>query len=214
MRTVIYGSRPDGHAKVIAELATEAGVLQLVGLVDDFPENAARSVHGLEVLGTRDDLTRLRDEAGVDTLLLGFGESRERAEAVERIAAAGYALPALVHRTAHVCGSAEIGDGAQVLAFSYVGPDARIGPGVLVNTGSIVEHDARVEAGVVIAPGATLCGRVHIGSNAAIGAGAIVLPDVSVGPAAVVAAGAVVREDVPRAMVVAGVPARPLTVSS
>lgn len=210
MKTILYGSRPDGHAKVVAELASEGGELELVGLLDDFPGNARRTVRGLEVLGTGDDLDTLRN-ANVEAFLLAFGESRGRAEAVRRVAAAGYALPPLVHRTAHVCASAHIGDGAQVLALSYVGPDAHIGRGALVNTAAVVEHDAKIDDGAVIAPGATLCGRVHVGSNATIGAGATLLPDVSVGDGAVVAAGALVREDVPEATVVAGVPARLIT---
>jgi UDP-perosamine 4-acetyltransferase len=212
VRTVLYGSRPDGHAKVIAELAVEDGELELVGLLDDFPENAARTVRGLEVLGTSADLHTLRS-AHIEAILLAFGESRGRAEAAERVAAAGYALPALVHRTAHVCASARIGDGAQVLALAYIGPDAHIGRGVLVNTGAVVEHDGRIADGVVISPAATLCGRVHVGVDATIGAGATLLPDISVGDRAVVAAGALVREDVQEAMVVAGVPARPITVA-
>lgn len=207
MKTALYGSRPDGHAKVIVELAAEDGSLELVGLFDDFPENAQRKVRDLSVIG--DDLATLRSQAAVDAVVLGFGASQGRAAAIERIAAAGYALPALVHRSAHVCASAEIGVGTQVLALSYVGPDARIGRGVLVNTGAIVEHDCAVEDGAVIAPGATLCGRVRVGSEAAVGAGATILPDVSLGPRCVVAAGALVREDVPAETLVSGVPARP-----
>jgi sugar O-acyltransferase (sialic acid O-acetyltransferase NeuD family) len=209
LRTAIYGSRPDGHAKVIVELGGEEGFLQIVGLLEDFPENAQRTFGNLTIIGSGDDLSALGTEAGVEAVLLGFGESRGRARAIDRIAAAGYATPSLVHRTAHVCASAEIGAGSQVLAFSYVGPDARIGRGVLLNTGAIVEHDCALDDGAVVAPGATLCGRVRVGTEALVGAGATVLPDVSLGAGSVVAAGALVREDVPPETVVAGVPARP-----
>jgi serine acetyltransferase len=80
-----------------------------------------------------------------------------------------------------------------------------------VNTRAVVEHDVKISDGAVIAPAATLCGRVRVGPNATVGAGATVLPDISIGATATVAAGALVREDVPAAMVVAGVPARPIT---
>ncbi len=211
MKVVVYGSRPDGHAKVVIDLATEDGRLDIVGLVDDYEENAGRQVRGLKVLGTGDDLPRLREQLGVQGLILGFGESRDRGEIGRRAKARGYVLPPLIHHSAHVSRSARVDEGAQILARAYVGPDSKLGLGALVNTGAIVEHDGELGDGAVVGPAATLCGRVTIGADATVGAGATILPDVSVGTRAIVGAGALVREDVASEMLVAGVPARPLT---
>jgi sugar O-acyltransferase (sialic acid O-acetyltransferase NeuD family) len=210
MRTVIYGSRPDGQARIVAELALGRGSFELIGLIDDFPENAGRTVQGLTVLGTRDDLERL-GSSGVEALLLGFGESIGRTSAVEATSAAGLSLPSLVHESAVCYTSATIGQGVQVFPLAHVGADVILGDGVLVNTGAVVEHDAVLESGAVVLPNATLSGRVHVGRDATIGAGATLLPDVTVGAEALVGAGAVVVEDVPAGERVAGVPARPLS---
>jgi UDP-perosamine 4-acetyltransferase len=210
VRTVIYGSRPDGHAKVVAEIAGQMADIELVGLIDDYPENAGRTLRGLTVLGSGDNLASLRAEQNIESVLLGFGESRGRAEIVRRALEAGYKLPALVHASAEICPSASIGAGAQVLAHAYVGPDAAVGRGSLVNTGAILEHDVSLADGVVVSPAATICGRVRICSEASVGAGATILPDVVVGEGAIVGAGALVREDVASRALVAGVPAREL----
>jgi UDP-perosamine 4-acetyltransferase len=210
VRTVIYGSRPDGHAKVVAEIASQIADIDLVGLVDDYPENAGRTVRGLKVLGTGDDLSSLRAEHELESLLLGFGESRGRAEIVRRALEAGYELPALVHPSAEICPSASIGTGAQVLAHAYLGPDVTLGGGALVNTGAILEHDVSLADGAVVSPAATICGRVQIGIEASVGAGATIVPDVVVGERAIVGAGALVRQDVASGTLVAGVPAREL----
>jgi UDP-perosamine 4-acetyltransferase len=209
MRTVIYGSRPDGHAKVVVELAAAAGTFDLVGLVDDFPENGTRTIGDLGVVGTGADLDALR-ASGVEALLVGFGESRGRSAIVERAAAAGFALPQLLHTTSVVYPSAVLGHGVHVFPLGHVGAGAVLHDGVLVNTAAVVEHDAVVESGAVILPGARLLGRVRVGRDASVGAGAIVFPDVVIGEEAVVGAGAVVRADVPAGQTVAGVPARPL----
>jgi sugar O-acyltransferase (sialic acid O-acetyltransferase NeuD family) len=209
MKTVIYGSRPDGHAKVVAELAGEDETFELVGLIDDIPSNRERTLAGLHVVGTGADLAELVRN-GVEGLLFGFGESRGRAAAVGRAAAAGLELPNLVHRSSLQYPSARIGRGVQIFPLAHVGAGATLGDGVLLNTAAIVDHDVVLEAGAVVLPGARVSGRVRIGRDATVGAGATLLPDVTVGAEAFVGAGAVVLRDVPPGEVVAGVPARPL----
>lgn len=209
MKTIIYGSRPDGQARVVGELAAADAKLRLVGLIDDLPENAERTLLGLRVLGSSHDLAVLR-QSGIEALLIGFGESRGRSAVIARADAAGLELPNLAHTSAVLFASAAIGRGVQVFPLAHIGANASLGDGVLVSTGAVVEHDAVLEAGAVILPNATISGRVRIGSDATIGAGAIVLPDIAVGEGAVVGAGAVVLRDVPAGERVAGVPARAL----
>jgi UDP-perosamine 4-acetyltransferase len=207
VRAVVYGSRPDGHARVVIELLASSGEHELVGLVDDYPENESRLVGGLAVVGRGTDLGRLAGE-GIRGAILGFGAARGRVTVLNVIERAGLALPILVHPTAHVATSAVLSPGSQLLPTASVAPGARIGRGALVNTGAIIEHDVQVADAAVIGPGAVLAGRVVIGTEAEIGSGAVVLPDIQIGARAIVGAGAVVTRDVPADTTVVGVPAR------
>ena len=208
MQAAVYGSRPDGHARVVLDLALAQDELDLIGLIDDMPANAARHLAGLAVLGTREDLERLA-AGGLRGILLGFGAARGRRDLVAAIDRAGLELVSLVHPAATVASSAACGPGSQVLAGAIVGAGARVGRAALINSGAIVEHDVVVAEAAVVGPGAVLAGRCRIGPEAEIGAGGVVLPDVSVGARAVVGAGAVVTRDVESDQVVTGVPARP-----
>jgi UDP-perosamine 4-acetyltransferase len=209
MKTVIYGSRPDGQANVVRELADAFDQIELVGLIDDYPENAGRTVGELRVLGTGAMLPVLSAQ-GIEALLIGFGDAVGRADLVVRGLAAGLVFPRFVHPAAYCYASATVGVGAQVFPLAHLGARVSVGDGALVNTGAIVEHDANIRAGAVVYPGARLSGRVTLDEEATVGAGAVVLPDVVVGARAVVGAGAVVTRDVPAGERVAGVPAKPI----
>jgi UDP-perosamine 4-acetyltransferase len=209
VRAVIYGSRPDGHARVAVELLSDLAGLELVGLVDDESENAEHVVAGLSVICGGDDLARLRRD-GIEAVVLGFGAGRGRCRVIERVIEAGLELPVLVHPAATVASSARLDIGAQVLPGAVIGPGAALGRGVLVNSGAIVEHDCRLDDGAVVYSGAVLAGRVSVGPESEIGAGAVIVPDVHVGRLARVGAGATVVDDVAAGLTVVGVPARPL----
>jgi sugar O-acyltransferase (sialic acid O-acetyltransferase NeuD family) len=209
VRTIIYGSRANGHANVVYELASADPKFELVGLVDDYPENFDRTVGGLRVLGTGDDLDALRT-GGAQAILLGFGASCGRIAIVDRASRAGLELPPLIHSSSHICTSAAVGDAIQILALAYIGPNVTLRNGVLINTAAVIEHDVVVEAGSVVGPHATICGRVELGQEVTVGAGATILPDVKVGSRAVLGAGSLVREHVAVGTRVAGVPARKL----
>lgn len=210
MRVAVYGSRPDGHARVVIELLLGGVSYETVGLIDDMPENRERALAGLSVIGSRESLAELA-ATGLQGVALGFGSAVGRGAVVEAIEAAGLKLPVLVHASAQIAASARLSPGAQVLALASVGPGARVGRGALINTGALVEHDVSVGDYAVIDPGAVLTGRASVGASVEIGSGAVVLPDVSIGEGALVGAGAVVRGDVPAGVTVAGVPARLLS---
>lgn len=209
MRTLVYGSRLDGHARVVVEVFGDAAGLDFVGLIDDGVENRDNRVGDLQVLGGREELHVLAGQAA-DAVALGFGAARGRLAALAAAEAAGLSLPVLVHPTAYVAPSATLGAGCQVLPHAVVGVGAALGRGVLVNSGAIVEHDARIADGVVIDPGAVLAGRVVVDEEAEIGSNATVRPDARIRAGAVVGAGAVVVSDVAPGSTVVGVPARPL----
>jgi len=179
--------------------------------VDDDPARAGGHLLGFPVLGP-DALERLRGDgvahafAGVG----GIGDSSGRRRIFERLLAAGFEVPPIVHASAIVSPWVRLGRGAQVLAAAVVNAAAEVGDDVIVNTGAIVEHDCRLAAHAHVAPGASLAGLVTVGEGAHVGIGAVVIEGIRIGDGALVAAGAVVVRDVAAGERVAGVPARPL----
>jgi sugar O-acyltransferase (sialic acid O-acetyltransferase NeuD family) len=208
MKVVLYGSRIDGHARVVYETLVPHGAFEVIGLIDDEPDNAANEISQLKVVGSRRDLPRLNEE-GVEGVLLGFGSAHGREDVVRASESAGLSLPVLAHPSAELAGSARLSPGSQVMPQVNLGPNASVGVGVLLNTGCILEHDVEVAAYSVVAPGAVIAGRARIGQSVELGAGSVVLPDIAIGARAVVGAGSVVTTPVAPGVTVMGVPARP-----
>lgn len=189
-RIAIFGA--GGHGKVVADAIEHNIGLSVACVVDDRPRQGAR-VLGHTIAGGRDALLAHRNE--IDGVIVAIGDNRTRRDIASWLVAHGFALQSVVHPSAMVAPSAEIGAGVLIMPGAVVNADARIGVNTIINSGAIVEHDCDVGEGVHVAPGAVLCGGVCVGSGTLIGAGAVLLPGVKVAPSWLVKAGEVVAKN-------------------
>jgi UDP-perosamine 4-acetyltransferase len=201
-----------GHAAVLIETLRVAGQDIAKAVLDLDPDLWGTDILGVPILGDERQFPRLILE-GADCFVTGVGSTGNN-EPRRRVFASGieHGLPPLtiLHPTAYIAPSAQLGAGCQILPRAIVHTRARLGVNVLVNTGAIVEHDCVVGDHTHIATGAQLAGGVIVGEAAHIGAGATIRQGIRIGANALVGAGAVVVRDVPDGWVVAGVPAREL----
>jgi len=205
-RTVIFGARSDGSAKVLLDIIRAAGVHQVVGFLDDDPARCGATIAGLPVLGGSDRFTTLRDE-GVRGIAFALGSNRGRHALLDKARAAGLDPIVAIHPRAIVAPDVFVGAGVWMAAGAIVNPGARVGEGAVINTAATVDHDSVIGDYANISPGCHLSGRTIIGRYAFLGTGAVTLPDVQVGEDAIVGAGAVVLQKVPAGATVVGVPA-------
>ena len=193
---LIYGA--GGHGKSLVELIRQLGSYQIAAFIDDGLEPGTH-VMGVPVLGDSQALPGLY-ERGIRLAVNavgGIGNLQARLQVFERLAASGFACPALVHPRAFIEPSASLSAGVQVFAHAYVGSEARLGFGTIVNTGAIVSHDCSLADYVNISPGAILAGEVQVGSGALVGMGVTINLRVKIGAGARLGNGATVKSDVP-----------------
>jgi len=202
---IIMGS--GGHAKVVLEAVLASSPDRRVTVLDDDPIAAERSLLGVKVSGTRDWLSENAPDAPV---ALGIGENAARLDLLDWLVAQGRAIETVIHPSAIVGATVEIGDGAFLAAGSIAIADATIGRGAILNTGCSVDHDCVIGDGVHIGPGVRLCGNVRVGPRTLIGVGSAIRPGVTIGSDVVVGAGSAVVADIPDGSVVGGCPARRL----
>ncbi len=195
-------------ARCILDTAEATGIA-IWGLVDRNPPSGAM-VHGLPVIREEDMLSgALGRPSGI---LVGIGDNWKRAQAVEQVrqCMGDIPFPNLIHPRAYVARSAELGEGAIVLAGAVIHTEAQIGDHVALWSNAVVEHNCRLSDFVTLAPGAILGGNVTVEQRSFIGVGATVSHEVSIGPDVVVGNGAAVIGDLVGEAVYAGCPAREL----
>jgi sugar O-acyltransferase (sialic acid O-acetyltransferase NeuD family) len=207
LRTVIFGARPDGSAKVLLDIIRAGGVHDVVGFLDDDPARTGAVIGGLPVFGGSERFASL-GAAGVRGVAFALGSSRGRHALLDKARAAGLEPIVAIHPRAVVASDVSVGAGVWMAAGAIVNSGTRIGEGAVINTGATVDHDCTIGDYATISPGCHLSGRTVIGRYAFLGTGAITLPDAEVGDDAVVGAGAVVLKRVPAGATVVGVPAR------
>ncbi|WP_216725583.1 acetyltransferase [Synechococcus sp. WH 8016] len=202
-----------GHAKVVAETALASGHVSDICFLDDHFYNSTQEALtlGRPVLGPLDFVFEKACIDEYSEVVVAIGHATTRLRWIKSLIAAGYSLPSVVHPTAFVSPSVQIGPASVVFAHVAMQAQASIGMGVILNTGCSIDHDCKLDDAVHICPGARLAGEVHVGKRSWIGIGASVINQIRIGSDVTIGAGAAVVTDIPDGITAVGVPARPLS---
>ena len=214
-RCMIFGA--GGHGRVVLDVLANAGRqcakgegVEVVGFIDSELALKGRRIDGVRVLGTMDDMPRLREELGVDAGIVAIGDNGVRRAFADQLEAMGIELINAIHPSANIARNASLGTNIVAAAGALVCAHCQIGDSVILNTGCIVDHESLIGTATHLCPGARLAGRVTVESGGFVGIGATIIQNIRVGYEAVVGAGAVVIGDVEPMSTVVGVPARPI----
>jgi sugar O-acyltransferase (sialic acid O-acetyltransferase NeuD family) len=182
---------------VLIDLMRLAGELFPVAALDDSPSGA--EVLGVPVLGNSSLLPQLKAD-GIERAVLGIGSvqnHRARAKLYDRLVAAGFKIPNLIHPRAAVEPSVVMGVGNQIFAGAVVGSAAKLGDNTIINSGTVVSHDCVIASHTHLSPGAILAGGVKVGENTLVGMGVTVYLGVRIGSNVVISNGSHIMKDVP-----------------
>ena len=201
-----------GHARVVAETALSTGRFTSIAFLDDRCSGLGELPDqlGWPVIGPFSAAHDHQICQQFQAALVAVGKAAVRLQWLPRLAAAGYELPVVIHPTAWISPSAQLGAGSVVFAQASIQAQAVIGSGAILNTGCSVDHDAQLGNGVHICPGARLAGEVQVGDRSWIGIGSSVIQQIRIGDDVTVGAGAAVVRDLPNGVTAVGVPARML----
>ena len=150
---------------------------------------------------------RFRIRQSLPFAALGIGDSLLRSSWFDHLQSLGFQLPVIIHPSAWISPSAEIGCGSVIFAQSAVQTNVTIGSAAIVNTSSSVDHDVNLGDFVHICPGVHLAGEVRVGDHSLVGIGSSVIPQITIGSGVTIGAGSSVVTDIPDLVTAVGVPA-------
>lgn len=178
-----------------------------IGFLDDNPARHGQTYAGVPVLGGIDQARDFPDAMFVN----GIGSAvtfRDKHRIIARVGAPDERFATLVHPSAYVSATAELGQGTVIAQQSVVMAGARIGRHVKMLPHVTISYGCRVGDHTTVASGTVLLAEVEIGESVYLGANVAVRERCTVGPRTLVAMGANVVKSLPSDATAMGNPAR------
>ncbi len=156
---VILGA--GGYGQTVADVAEQLGYR--VQFLDDAAEQA---------VGKCDEFLAFIGEN--TEFYPAFGNNALRLSWVNRLEAAGCALPVLVHPRAYVSPKATLAPGTVILPGAIVNTLCVVKKGCIVNCNAIVDHGCTLEEGVHVCPGAVVKAENHLPAGRKVESGEVI----------------------------------------
>jgi sugar O-acyltransferase (sialic acid O-acetyltransferase NeuD family) len=210
-RILILGGH--GNGAVIASAIADANDRGddewiVAGYLNDRME-PGEDIHGHPVLGKTGEIGEYvrKGYYAINTILRIDGQ-QERIDMFESFALPDKSLATVVHPTAYVAPTVELGPGVVIMPKVTVSPGVVFGKGCLIMVAATIGHDSRLGKYCHVAAQACVGARVKLGDGVHIGMNATVGENITIGTNAALGMGAVLTKDVGHGEVWVGNPAK------
>ncbi len=206
MKSVIIGAGKYGA--VYLSYLRDAGI-DIVGFLDDNPDEWNKTVDGVRVLGPVSKLNTLKDELGIAAVYCPLGNNRLRVKFLKQASELGYETPNYIHPSVTISANVTIGKGVYILLGTNIMPDTVIEDYVMISMGVNIAHHNVLSKGTFLSTGCNFGASILAKPYTYCGIGSTIMTGLTeLGTDCLIGAGAVVIKDVPDGAVMAGVPAK------
>lgn len=188
-KIVIIGA--SGHGKVVANIAKLNDYNEILFLDDDV--NKKECSH-YKVVGSSKQIDLLIKNDY--DFVVAIGNNKTRMKIYESLADKKAKLSTLIHPTAVIDETVNIGNGTVVMANVTINSSTNIGSACIINTAATIDHDCNIRDYVHVSPGVHIAGNVSIGERTWIGIGANVINNLDICSDCIIGAGSVVIKDI------------------
>ena len=144
------------------------------GMIDNTKKHYIHYNYKEEFMGSIDDHLVNKDICYV----MGIGNLSIRTKVLQEFKLKGASFTTIIHPSALVSKSAQIGEGSIISHNVSIGPKAIIGSFNVINSRCTIGHDARVGDNNFLSPQVVLGGYAQIGNNNLLGTNSCLIPDI------------------------------------
>lgn len=193
-----------GLAISMADVAEESGQFDVIGFVVNEPPYTKGTNQAGKPVFWIDEVEDLDPGCAAICPL----ESPRKIHLINRVRTMGIQLVKLIHPTAYISRTVEIGENVIINSGAQIATNCRIGNHVIINRGALIGHDVTINDLCYISPGVNIASHVCVGAKTKIGMGANIIEKTHVGENCLIGAGSLITQDVPDRVKIVGMPAR------
>lgn len=206
MNKDIYIVGAGTYGEAMCELAEILGY-SVKGFYDEDEEKLGLTIMNHPVLGKFSELNE--EEVSKNNYIVAIGNNAARFKIMKRINNCGGRTPTLIHPTATISPSAEIGEGVYIQANAYIWTKVKIEDFCIISPNVVVAHHSTIGKACLVSTLTGIGASINIQDKVFIGMGCTIVTGMhTVGENSIIGAGAVVLKDVDKNSVYAGVPAK------
>ena len=182
------------------------------GFIDDDPNLNDATAGDPPVLGaicSGDDQYKIQES---DRFVYAIGNIDNKREIVTGLQNRGAKFLTLIHPTAVIADTAEIGEGVVICPFALVSDRAKLSDFTMLNFYASCAHDTRVGRYCILSPYSTLNGCVELEEEVFLATHATVIAGRKIRARTKISANSVAMTDVPTRSIVIGVPGKVKTI--
>ncbi|MEK5079736.1 NeuD/PglB/VioB family sugar acetyltransferase [Solibacillus sp. FSL W7-1436] len=194
------------YGEVMYELAV-CMKLNVIGFFDEDVAKHGKYLMGREILGSFSSL----DSSTIKnkSFIVAVGNNKSRLSIMESIMENNGNIPTLIHPSANISPSTEIGKGVYIHANVTVWTKASIGDYSILSPNVVIAHHTKVGKACLISTLSSIGASIELGNNVFVGMGSTIMTGISnIGDNTIIGAGAVLVKNAEQDSVYAGVPAR------
>ena len=207
-KLIIIGAGGFGRetAWLVEQINSNSPEWDLLGFMDDNPDNWGKRISGYTVLGGTQSALDFPDAYYV--CAVGASETRRRVIQRLEMLLPNPKYAVLIDPRVVIANSINIGDGTIICISNVLTVDINVGRHTIINCDCVIGHDCRLGDFVTLYPSVNLSGNSTLGECVEMGTGSITIQGISIGENTIVGAGAVVIRNLPPHCTAVGVPAK------